>query len=99
MRGRTLLLSLLAASVSHTRLEASCIEPAQLAHSTVSITRYFDEGEAAKPGVTGIRGTAWFLSPTIIVTAEHVSAGMMLTTEAWKPLDVRDGDDARSVPA
>src|SRR5215471_16442234 len=80
------------------RLEASCIEPAQLAHSAVSITRYYDEAErAAHPGVIGTSGTAWFLSPTTIVTAEHVSAGMMLTTE-WKSLDIRDGDDIRSIP-
>jgi hypothetical protein len=81
------------------RLEASCIEPAQLAHSAVSITRYYDEAErAAHPGVIGTRGTAWFLSPTSIVTAEHVSAGMMLTAE-WKSLDISEGDDTRSVPA
>jgi trypsin-like peptidase len=100
MRGRTLLLILLLVSASHTRLEASCIEPARLAHSAVSITRYFDEGErAAQPGLIGTRGTAWFVSPTMIVTAEHVSAGMMLTTRDWKPLDIRDGDDSRSIPA
>jgi len=100
MRGRTLVLGLLVASVSLTRLEASCIEPAQLAHSAVSITRYFDESErAAEPGLVGMSGTAWFLSPTTIVTAEHVSAAMMLTTQEWKPLDVRDGDHVRSIPA
>jgi hypothetical protein len=59
------------------RLEAACIDPAQLSHAAVSITRYFDDAErAAKPDVIGTRGTAWFLSPTTIVTAEHVSAGM-----------------------
>jgi len=100
MRGRTLGLILVFVSAFETRLEASCIEPAQLAHSAVSITRYFDETErAAHPGVIGASGTAWFLSPTIIVTAEHVSAGMMLASQEWKPLDVRDGKDARSVPA
>src|SRR5215813_1211767 len=99
MRGRTLLLILVVASASQTRLEASCIEPAQLAHSSVSITRYFDEGEraAAKPGVVGTSGTAWFLSPTTLVTAEHVSAAMMLATQEWKPLDIKDGDDVRSI--
>jgi len=100
MRGRTLLLTLLLASSSHTRLEASCIEPAQLAHSAVSITRFFDDAErSAQPGLIGTGGSAWFLSPTTIVTAEHVSAGMMLTMQDWKPLDIRDGDDTRSVPA
>src|SRR5215472_5923662 len=97
MRGRNLAWILVVLSVSATRLEAACIEPAQLAHSAVSITRYFDEAErAAHPGVIGTSGTAWFLSPTTIVTAEHVSAGMMLTTE-WKSLDIRDGDDIRSI--
>lgn len=82
------------------RLEASCIDPAQLSHAAVSITRYFDDAErAAKPDVIGTRGTAWFLSPTTIVTAEHVSAGMMLTPQDWKPLEIRDGDDTRSIPA
>lgn len=82
------------------RLEAACIDPAQLSHAAVSITRYFDDAErAAKPDVIGTRGTAWFLSPTTIVTAEHVSAGMMLTPQDWKPLEIRDGDDTRSIPA
>ena len=99
MRGRNLAWILVVLSVSATRLEAACIEPAQLAHSAVSITRYFDEAErAAHPGVIGTSGTAWFLSPTTIVTAEHVSTGMMLTTE-WKSLDISEGDDTRSMPA
>jgi hypothetical protein len=98
-RGISGLTALVLLSVS-SRLEASCIEPAQLAHSAVSITRYFDETEraAAHRGVIGASGTAWFLSPTTIVTAEHVSAGMMLTSE-WKPLDIGNGDGTRSVPA
>jgi hypothetical protein len=94
------LAALVLLSVS-TRLEASCIEPEQLAHSAVSITHYFDDQEraAAKPGVVGTRGTAWFLSPTAVVTAEHVSAGMMLSTQDWKLLEIRDGGEVRSVAA
>jgi len=94
------LTALVLLSVS-TRLEAACIEPAQLAHSAVSITHYFDDREraAAKPGLVGTRGTAWFLSPATVVTAEHVSAGMMLSTQDWKSLEIRDGDEVRSVPA
>src|SRR5690242_8856377 len=100
MRGRALLSILLLVTAFETRLEASCIEPARLAHSAVSITRYFDERErAAQPGLIGTSGTAWFLSPTTIVTAEHVSAGMLLTTQDWKALDVGDGDHTRSIPA
>lgn len=100
MRGRTLLVVLLLVTAFHTRVEAFCIEPARLAHSSVSITRYFADSErAAHPGVVGMSGTAWFLSSTTVVTAEHVSAGMMLTTQDWKTLDIRDGDDTRSIPA
>jgi len=54
---------------------------------------------AAKPGVIGTSGTAWFLSSTTIVTAEHVSAGMMLTAQDWKTLEIRDGDETRSIAA
>ena len=100
MRGRTLGWILVVVFMFDTRLEASCIESAQLAHSAVSITRYFDEKErAASSGVIGARGTAWFLSPATMVTAEHVSAGMKLTTQDWRALDVRHGDDGRSVAA
>ena len=100
MRGRTFLFVLLLVTAFNTRLEASCIEPARLVHSAVGITRYFDDGErAAQPGLAGTSGTAWFLSSTAIVTAEHVSAGMMMTTQDWKTLDIRDGDDTRSIPA
>src|SRR4029077_15514830 len=68
--------------------------------SAVSITRYFEDGErAAQPGLAGTRGTAWFLSSTTIVTAEHVRAGVMLTAQDWKTLDIKDGDDTRSIPA
>jgi Trypsin-like peptidase domain len=92
------LTALLLLSVS-TRLEASCIDPASLAHAAVSITRYLDETErAAQPSLIGTRGTAWFLSPATIVTAEHVSAGMMLAPRDWKQLEIRDGDVVRSIP-
>jgi hypothetical protein len=101
MHRRTSGLAALVLLSAYTRLEASCIEPAQLAHSTVSITHYFDDHEraAAKPGVIGTRGTAWFLSPTAVVTAEHVSAGMMLSTQDWKSLEIRDGDEIRLLAA
>jgi Trypsin-like peptidase domain len=97
MHGRTPGLIALALLAAHSRLEAACIDPARLAHSAVSITRYFDDGErAAEPGFIGASGTAWFLSPTTVVTAEHVAAGMRLSTQDWKPLDIGDGDDVRS---
>jgi hypothetical protein len=72
---------------------AGCIDAAQLAKSTISITRNFDGRErAGAPGVVGVRGSAWFLSPTTIVTAEHVAAGMKLSTQEWKSLEIADDD-------
>jgi hypothetical protein len=100
MHRRTLGLAALVFLSVSARLQASCIDPAQLAHSAVNITRYFDDDErATRPGAIGASGTAWFLSPGTIVTAEHVSAGMMLTPQDWKQLEIRDGDLVRSIPA
>ncbi|WP_456638902.1 S1 family peptidase [Bradyrhizobium sp. USDA 10063] len=62
--------------------------------------RHFDEGErGAHPGLIGIRGTGWFLSSTTIVTAEHVTAAMKLSTEGWKPLEIMDGDRSQFIGA
>jgi trypsin-like peptidase len=81
-------------------IQAACIDPAQLAHSTVSITRYFDDAEREiNRGRVGVRGTGWFLSPTTIVTAEHVTAGMNLSTEVWKPIEIVDGDGSQLISA
>jgi hypothetical protein len=71
------------------RAETACVDPALLAHSTVSITRYFDNAERVSD-VIGIQGTGWFQSPTTIVTVEHVAAAMDLSTEDWKPLKIGD---------
>ena len=66
-----------------------------LAHSTVSITRFFEDAERnPQSDVVGARGTAWFQSPTTVVTAAHVAFGMKLSTQEWKP--VRIEDDAES---
>jgi hypothetical protein len=79
---------------------AACIDPAQLTHSTVSIMRYFDDAErATRPGLIGVRGTGWFLSPTTIVTAEHVTSGMNLSAREWKQLEIMDGDEGQSIAA
>lgn len=81
-------------------VEAACVDPTQLAHMTVTITRYFDDAERdAHRNLIGVRGTGWFLSPTMIVTAEHVTAGMMLTTQDWKPLEIVDGDGSQLIAA
>ena len=66
--------------LASTRVNAACVDPAQLAHWTVSIMRHLDDVERdARPNLIGVRGTGWFLSPTMIVTAEHVTAGMKLS--------------------
>ena len=62
----------------------------------MSITRYFDEGEQ-KTGVLGIRGTAWFLSPTSMVTAEHVATAMRLSDQDWKQVEILEGENKRSI--
>ena len=60
MRGRTcsvLIFFLLLSAQS--RAEMACVDLAQLAHSTVGITRYFDEAERnAQSDVVGIHGSA-----------------------------------------
>jgi hypothetical protein len=68
-----------------------------LAASTVSIAREFGD-EPGKPGVTGIRGTGWFLSSRSIVTAAHVAEAMRLTNETWTTVTVRERDAQRSIP-
>jgi hypothetical protein len=97
--GRLLFVALLLISNVQS-VPAACIDPAQLAHSTVRIMRYFDDAERdERPGLAGVRGTGWFLSPTTLVTAEHVTAGMKLSTEEWKPLEVTDGDSSQFIAA
>ncbi len=79
---------------------AACVDPARLAHSTVTITRHFDDTEAdAHRGLTGVQGTGWFLSPTTIVTAEHVIAAMTLSTQDWKLIEIMDGDGSQYIAA
>jgi Trypsin-like peptidase domain len=97
---RRQLLSILILIVSCVRAAAGCIDPATLAHSTVSITRHFDDKEReANPDVLGIRGTGWFLSPMSIATAEHVAAAMQLSDQNWKQVEIRKGETKHSIPA
>jgi hypothetical protein len=93
----TVLLSL----STQSRADTACLDPARLAHSTVALTRYFDDAEraSARHGVIGAQATGWFLSPTTIVTVAHVAEGMKLATQVWKPIEVQDGDELRSAPA
>src|SRR5262245_53970261 len=85
--------------VTSGRVDAACIDPAALAHSTKSITRHFEhEEKAARPGVFGISGTGWFLSPTLMVTIGHVAASMNLSDQTWKPIEIREGESKQSIP-
>jgi len=93
------LFSVLILLVASSGAEAGCIDPATLAHSTASITRHFDDNDKGAPaGVVAIRGTGWFLSPTMMVTVDHVAAAMNLSNR-WKALEIRKGDDKHSIPA
>jgi hypothetical protein len=93
------LLSVVILVVASAPVEAGCIDPATLAHSTVSITRYFDDHEReAQPGLLGIRGTGWFLSPTSLATVEHVTASMNLSERSWTPIEIWTGENKRSIP-
>ena len=97
---RRWLFPILVLVLATSRVEAGCIDPATLAHSTGSITRYFDEREQQpRPGVVGISGTGWFLSPNSMVTVEHVAAAMRLSDQNWKEIEIRKGEDKQSIPA
>jgi hypothetical protein len=101
MRGRTCsaLIFLLLLS-AQSRAETECVDLEQLAHSTVGITRLFGEAERnAQSDVVGIHGTAWFQSPTSIVTVEHVATAMGLSTEDWKPLDIQAAAESKLISA
>ena len=84
--------------VASSRVQAGCIEPPTLAHSTVSITRFFDDkDQEAQRGLLGIRGTAWLLSPTTMVTVEHVTAAMRLSTQDWTQIEVQRAESKQSI--
>ena len=96
-RGALSILILVGASSS---IEAACIDPATFVNSTVSITRDFGEEERrSNPGVVGIRGTGWFLSPRLIVTAAHVVDAMHLSAASWKAIEIRERESKWSISA
>jgi hypothetical protein len=91
---------LLVSPPAPSRADTACITPAQLAHASVRIIHYFDAGDPApEAGVAGIQGSGWFLSPTTLVTVAHVATAMNLPTQDWKPMEIRDGNETRSIPA
>jgi hypothetical protein len=85
-------------SLASSRAEAACVDPKTSSHVTVSITRYFDEEERkSEPDLLGIRGTGWLVSPRSMVTVEHVAEAMHLSSHQWKDIEIRDGENKRSV--
>ena len=97
---RRQLFSILILIVSSTRVAAGCIDPATLAHSTVSIMRHFDDKEMeARPGVLGVRATGWFLSPILMATVEHVTAAMHLSDRDWKHVEIGNEESKQSILA
>src|SRR5262245_55720460 len=101
MRLRLVSISILVfAGLACSRAEAAgCIDPATLASATASITRLFDDNDADAPAnLRGVRGTGWFLSPTSMVTIQHVSDEMRLSAHGWTPIDIRSGASAQSIP-
>jgi hypothetical protein len=72
---------------------ASCVDPVTLTHSTVSITKHFSEAERqSDPTLLGIRGTGWFLSPRLLVTAAHVAGSMVLSDQDWKQIKLEGAE-------
>jgi Trypsin-like peptidase domain len=95
---RRCLFSFLLLIVGLSRIEAACIDPSTFVQSTMGITRHFSEEERkAQPGVIGIRGTAWFLSSRLLVTAAHVAEAMQLSAREWKDVEIKNGEGKRSV--
>jgi hypothetical protein len=80
-------------------LQASCIDPSTLAQSTVSITRHFGEDERqSAPAILGVRGTGWFFSSRLIITASHVAEAMHLSATDWKEIEIRERESKVSLP-
>jgi hypothetical protein len=72
---------------------------ATLVHSTVGITREFSEEERkAAPGTLGIRGSGWFLSARLIVTAAHVVEAMHLSANDWREIEIRGLESKWAIP-
>jgi trypsin-like peptidase len=100
MRLPLLLLILLVPIAAPSAAAAGCVDPATLAHGTVSIIRHFDAAEPeVADGLIGVRGTGWFLSPTTMVTVAHVTEAMHLSDAAWTALEIADGERRQAVRA
>jgi hypothetical protein len=92
------LVALIVLLLGGTPAAATCVDASTLAHSTVSITRYFaDDEKKADNDLLGIRGTAWFSSPTSMVTVEHVAAAMGLADRNWRQVEILDGENKQTI--
>jgi hypothetical protein len=93
------LVVLLLAAAS-TAAKAACVDPSTLVPSAVGVTRIYDGGESSPaPDVVGVRGTGWFLSSRMLVTAAHVAEAMRLSQEDWKELEIRQSERRQPVHA
>jgi S1-C subfamily serine protease len=100
MRGRLSFLPLVfALLVGSHAAQATCVDTTSLARSTVAIIRHLDEAERYRSDVIGIQGSGWFLSPTTIVTVEHVTAAMKLSADDWKMLEIVNEDGSQFIAA
>jgi hypothetical protein len=99
-QGLLFVLALMAMPAGVTGAKAACIDPATLVRSTVNITREFEADERKDaPAILGIRGTGWFLSPRLMVTAAHVAEAMRLSAQDWKQIELRESDRGQVIPA
>ena len=99
-RGLMLVLGLVGASPGSTAPPASCVDPATLVRSAVSIERVFGpEARDTGSDATGVRGTGWFSSPRRIVTAAHVAEAMQLSARDWREIDIRERQSKIAAPA
>ncbi len=79
--------------------EADCVDPATLVGTTVNIARTFDGAQDRANGDPyGIAGTAWFLSPSLVVTAEHVAVSMRLSERDWKDVVFHERSKKTAIP-
>jgi hypothetical protein len=80
--------------------QAACIDRATLLKTAVSVYRNFNAQERKlRPGILGIAGTGWFLSPRLLVTAAHVAEAMPLASTEWKDIEICNGKAKTVVPS
>jgi Trypsin-like peptidase domain len=83
------------------RAQDACIDPSTLAKTTVSITRYFIDGEKPRPSLVGYSATAWFYGSTryLVSIAHFVDDAPVLPRGEWRKIDVQQGDVTVQVSA